>query len=132
MSPKPETLTNADSLLQQSETIPDHQLRARRIKEAFDSLNAYLKENPSSEHREYIENRKQSYLRSHLRQLSTLTDPDVETWFFNFVLFTTSEREVTCVLEQDPELKAWYEAFVHSEWAKNELVPLLQCALSTT
>jgi len=130
MAPKPDALVKADHLLQQSETVSDHERRARQIKEAFDLLNAYLDESPASEHREYIENRKQAYMRSHLKRLSKLTEPDRETWFFNFILFGTSEREVAQFLEQHPELRSWYVAFLHSqsEWATKELVPLLQRA----
>jgi hypothetical protein len=60
MSPKPDALVKADYLLQQSETVSDHERRAGQIKEAFDLLKTYLHESPATEHREYIENRKQS------------------------------------------------------------------------
>ncbi len=130
MASAPDVVVTADELLQQSEAVPDHERRARRIKDAFELLNAYLKEHPTSEHREYIENRKLAYLRSHLTRLSVLTEPDPETWLFNFILFATSEHEVAKVLEQHPELRSWYDSFAHSqsEWATKELVPLLERA----
>jgi hypothetical protein len=128
MTPNPDVVVRADRLLQQAETIPDHERRARQIREAFDLLDTYLKESPNSEHREYVENRKQSYMRSHLKCLSTVREPDRETWLFNYILFVMSEREVAQVLGQHEELRAWYDAFVQSqsEWARKELVPLLE------
>ena len=130
MTARPDTITRAVQLLERSETIQDHEQRARRIKEAFDLLNGYLKENPPSEHREYIENCKRSHIRSHLKRLSGLDEPDRQTWFFNFILFAASERDVAEVLEQHPELRSWHEGFVQScrEWATKELVPLLERA----
>jgi hypothetical protein len=123
MAPKPDQLVTADYKLQQAEKVEDHGRRARELTEAFGLLNAYLKENPASEHREYIENRKLSHMRNHLRHLSQLTQPDQETWLFNIVLFTLSAPEVTRALEQHPELRSWYEAFreAHDDWFRKEL-----------
>ena len=130
MAPKPDSVVKAVQLLERSETVPDHEQRARQIKEAFDLLNAHLKASPASEHREYVENCKVSYIRSHLKRLSVLDEPDRETWLLNFLLFATSEREVTQVLEQHPELRPWYDAFEQSclDWATKELMPLLETA----
>jgi hypothetical protein len=130
MTPKPETVVRADRILQQSETIEDHESRAKQLKEAFDLLNAYLKENPVSEQWEYVQKRKQSHMRSHLRRLSQLTEPDRETWVHNFILFAVFEEEVSHSLDQHPELRSWYDAFrrSHVDWAARELVPRLQRA----
>src|SRR5437660_710295 len=114
MDAKSDAVLNAVSLLQRSETIPDHEQRARQIKSAFDLLNAYLRENPASEHGKYIENCKQSYMRSHLKRLSALDEPDRETWFMNFILFATSKQELVRTLERHPELRSWHDRFVQS------------------
>jgi hypothetical protein len=114
MIDKPNAVITARGLLDQCATVPDHEQRAKRIQEAFRLLDAYLNETPASEHREYIENCKRSYIRAHLMRLSSLDEPDQMTWLYNFALFATSKEAVGQVLEQSPELKPWYDTFVHS------------------
>ena len=130
MAARPGEVEKAVNVLLRSEAVPDHEKRAKQIKEAFDFLDAYLKENPASEHREYVEKCKRSYLRSHLMRLSSVDEPDQEMWLFNFILFAGSHREVAQVLEQHPELRSWYDRFMfmrsYLEWAGLELLPHLE------
>jgi hypothetical protein len=114
MIDKPEAVMKAVALLERCEIVPDHEQRARRIQEAFGLLDAYLNETPASEHREYIENCKRSYIRAHLRRLSSLDEPDQMTWFYNFALFATAKEAVDQVLEQSSGLRPWYDIFVQS------------------
>jgi hypothetical protein len=125
MDTRPHAVVSAVDRLRRSETVPDHEQRARQIKAAFDMLNAYLSENPGSEHREYIENCKQAHMRSHLKQLSVLVEPDQETWFMNFALFGISWQEVSRVLQEHPELQSWYNSFINSyqKWATIKVLP---------
>jgi hypothetical protein len=126
MIDEPDPVVKAVALLKGSETVSDHERRAKQLYEAFGMLNTYLKETPDSEHREYIENCKRSYMRTHLKRLSELDEPDEMTWFHNVLLFVNAEREVVEVLDELPELKPWHNRFEQScrEWFQNAVLRL--------
>jgi hypothetical protein len=128
MSDRPKAVSDAVHTLERAEKVENHEERAKLVKASFDSLKRFLVEHPDSEHREYVENVKRAYLRSHMIRLSSVREPDTNTWFFNFILFGTSEREVAEVLQEQPELAVWHGQFVESQqvWAREVLVPMLE------
>ena len=123
MTDKPDAVENAIALLRTSETVPDHERRARQYADAFQLLNTCLEEIRDPEVREFIENSKRAYMRRHLVLLSELAEPDNQTWVHNYLFFDIAEQEVAWVLAEKPELRPWYDRFVRScrEWYEKEI-----------
>ena len=110
----PEMAQRGIRLLKEAEQITEAGLRAQRLREAVGILNQYLADNLDSPVREFVQNVKTAYIRKHVQVLSAEPKLDLVSWFQNFLLFSSAEKELETALEQCPELHPWSDAFFAS------------------